>query len=218
MAWRDVVFGVGLIAIIVCLAWLFGPPELGRPPDPTVVQAYPRPDWYFLWYFAVLALLPHGAEAFIIICGPVAFGILLILLPFIANRGERYPLRRSWAIGAVLLAALTIGAFWMAGERAPWSPDFSAQPLPSQVVGAASRPIQQGAELFHGKGCEFCHTIAGHGGQRGPDLTDVGDRLTPQQSVIRTLNGGTNMPAYGGNLTPDQLNALTALLQARKAP
>jgi ubiquinol-cytochrome c reductase cytochrome b subunit len=98
------------------------------------------------------------------------------------------------------------------------SPDFSAQPLPSQVVGAASRPIHQGAELFHTKGCEFCHTIAGHGGQRGPDLTDVGERLTPQQLVIRILNGGTNMLAYGSKLTPDQPNALTAFLQLRKVP
>ena len=40
------------------LAAVFGPPELGKIPDPSDVAAYPRPDWYFLWLFAALALLP----------------------------------------------------------------------------------------------------------------------------------------------------------------
>jgi cytochrome c oxidase subunit II len=44
------------------LVRVFGPPELGKPPDPSIIAADPRPDWYLLWYFAVLAPLPHGME------------------------------------------------------------------------------------------------------------------------------------------------------------
>lgn len=43
-AWRDVVFGVLVVACVVFLAWRVGAPQLTRPPDPTIIQAYPRPD------------------------------------------------------------------------------------------------------------------------------------------------------------------------------
>ncbi len=216
-AWRDIVFGVSVILIIVILAIIVGPPELGKPPDPSIVEAYPRPDWYFLWIFALFALIPAGLESYFIIFGPILVGVILILLPFIANRGERSPLRRPWAIGIVLIIVLMVGTLWIEGKRVPWSPDFNAKPLPIQVIGATSGPIYRGAQLFHVKGCEFCHAIGDYGGHRGPALTDVGDRLTPDEMTWRILNGGTNMPAFGGNLTPEELNSLVAFLQSRKA-
>jgi ubiquinol-cytochrome c reductase cytochrome b subunit len=216
-AWRDVVFGVAVIAVIALLALTIGPPALDKPPDPTIIQAYPRPDWYLLWYFAVLALLPPALENYVIVVGPLLVGLMLFLLPFLSNRGERSPVRRPWAVGTVLIVVVMIGTLWIAGERAAWSPDFSAQPLPAQIVGAASGPVAEGARLFYAKGCEYCHDVGGHGGHRGPNLTDVADRLTPEQVTIRILNGATNMPAFAGILKPEELNALVAFLQSRKA-
>ena len=74
---------------------------------------------------------------------------------------------------------------------------------------------RDGAQLFNERGCENCHRIAGYGGRRGPDLSTVGDRRTEEQLTIRILKGGTNMPAFGSTLTPDEVDALVAFLQSR---
>lgn len=214
-AWRDVVFGTAMIGGIVLLGWLVGPPELGKPPDPTIIEAYPRPDWYLLWYYAMLALIPPKIETFVIVLAPFVAGLVMLTLPLLSNRGERSPLRRPWAIGVVLLIVVMVGSLWHAGIYARWSPDFEARPLSPAVVGTTTGPIAKGAQLFHSKGCEACHSIAGSGGHRGPDLTDVGDRLTREQLTVRILNGGGNMPAFAATTKPAEVDALVAFLRSR---
>lgn len=214
-AWRDVVFGVAMIIAIMLLAWFWGPPHLGAPPDPSNVEAYPRPDWYFLWFFAALALLPTEIEDYVILIAPVVIGILLIGLPFISNKGERSYRRRPWAVGIVIIVVIMVGTLWRAGANAPWSPAFTQQPLAPEVVQARTAQVERGAQLFHSEGCQFCHAFAGQGGQRGPSLTNAGDRLSREQITTSILNGRRNMPAYGNTLTPDQLEALVAFLQSR---
>ncbi|MFY9907054.1 MAG: cytochrome b N-terminal domain-containing protein [Terriglobales bacterium] len=216
--WRDVVFGVAMVAVLVALAWAVGAPHLSRPPDPTILEAQPRPDWYLLWYFALLALIPAKLENYVIVLAPLFFVLFLILPPLVANKGERSAWRRPWAIGLVITCWMIIGTLWIEGERSPWSPDFSAQALPSYVVHASGGPIYEGAQLFHSKGCEYCHDIAGYGGHRGPDLTSIADRLSADQMTIRIVNGGTNMPAYGGNLSANELSNIVAFLGSRKSP
>jgi ubiquinol-cytochrome c reductase cytochrome b subunit len=215
-AWRDAIFAVGVIVVLAGLGWILGAPDLEGPPDKTILQAYPRPDWYFLWYFSVLALIPAGAESATIVLGPILFGVLMILLPFIANKGERSPTRRPWAVGIVLLAVIIIVSLGIAGQQAGWSPAIQAQPLPTAVVGAVSPAAAHGAQLFHDKGCLACHNIGGVGGARGPNLSTVGSRLSREQLTTRILNGGINMPAYGGTLTPQELDDLLAFLQTRQ--
>ncbi len=214
-AWRDAVGAIVLVVVIVVLSIVIGPPELGKPPDPTILQAYPRPDWYFLWYFSVLALLPSKAEPFVIIFGPVLVGVALFVLPIVANKGERSPLRRPWAMGFVLILVVMIGTLWIVGEQAPWSPNLQAKVLPANLVNSSDLTVQNGAKLFNVKGCQYCHAIEGYGGARGPSLTSVGSRLSHEQIVTRIANGGNGMPAYS-NLKPDELNALVTFLETRK--
>jgi ubiquinol-cytochrome c reductase cytochrome b subunit len=214
-AWRDVVFGAAMVAAVVLLAILVGPPQLGKPPDPSILEAYPRPDWYFLWYFALLALAPQNLETFIIVLGPLVFGAVLLLLPLF-NRGARSVRERPLAGLLVVFIWTTIVIFWMAGERADWSPDFTARPLPAAVVRDTGATVVAGARLFHEKGCEFCHAIDGFGGKRGPELTEVGGRMAPDAIAARITNGGPNMPAYARTLTPQQVEALVAFLATRK--
>jgi ubiquinol-cytochrome c reductase cytochrome b subunit len=214
-AWRDVVFGVLVIAVILVLALTLGPPEIGKPPDPTIIDASPRPDWYFLWYFALLSVIPHWTENYVIVLGPLIFGIVLVLLPFLAKAGERSPLKRPWSILIVAGIVVIIAYYGSLGSVAPWSPRFDAKPLSATVVGATSGPVAQGAQVFFAKGCEYCHRVAGEGGIRGPDLTDAGDRMTTAQAATRIYSGATNMPSYTKNLTPVELGDLLAFLASR---
>jgi len=216
-AWRDVVFGVGMLIVIMLLSWFWGPPELGEPPDPSVIETYPRPDWYFLWFFAALALLPAEIEDYVIFIAPLVIGLLLFGLPFISNRGERSWKRRPWSVAIVLIVVIMIGTLWIAGEQAPWSPHFEAQPLSPEVLPTSDEQVRRGAELFHAEGCIYCHSYAGQGGQRGPNLTNVSERLPPEQIAIAILDGRTNMPSYAGTLKPEEVQALVAFLRAQSA-
>jgi ubiquinol-cytochrome c reductase cytochrome b subunit len=215
-AWRDIVFStIVVVGILACAIWI-GPPHIEKPPDPSLVQASPRPDWYLVWYFALLALLPHKAEDAIIILFPVSVGLALLAVPFLSNGGERSFRRRPWAVAIVVFSLASIGALTIEGFKEPWTPKFEATPLTPQIIGATSGPVYDGAQVFDKRGCLFCHAISGHGGARGPDLSDVGDRLTSEQITIRIVNGGYNMPAYAGNMTAKELADVTAFLETRK--
>ena len=85
--WRDAVFAFAMVAVIVGLAWVLGPPMLDKPPDPSVTDASPRPDWYLLWYFAILALCPPSLETIVILGFPLLVGALLFSAPILSNKG-----------------------------------------------------------------------------------------------------------------------------------
>jgi ubiquinol-cytochrome c reductase cytochrome b subunit len=202
--------------VIALLAYFVGPPALDKPPDPSILNADPRPDWYLLWYFALLALIPPQLEGWVMILGPALIGVLLLVVPLLNNRGERAPSRRPWSIAVVLLSVIMIGSLWIEGINSPWSPNFDPPPLPEEVIGANSGPVFTGARIFRDKGCLNCHLIDRYGGRRGPDLTYVGDKLSESDIVIRIVNGGVNMPAFGKMLTPEELAQITAFVQSRK--
>ena len=68
---KDVVFaGLITLAVIGCSVW-FGPFGPTGAPDPTIIETVPRPDFFFLWLFAALALMPPHMETFALLVGPV---------------------------------------------------------------------------------------------------------------------------------------------------
>lgn len=216
-AWRDSIFALLVTIAIIACAILFGAPELGNPPDPTTLDVNPSPDWYFKFYFAILSLLPASLETWIILGLPVVVFGGLLALPLFSNKGERAPSKRPWAVAILVFAFVSWVVLTIYGFKAPWSPHFGARPLPESVVGASSGPVFEGSRIFFNKGCLYCHDIAGHGGHRGPELTRIGELLTRDQLIIRINNGGTNMPAFAGNITRKQLDELVAFLQSRRA-
>src|SRR5262252_3994461 len=118
--WKDVFFsGFILLAIAVCAVY-FGPFGPGGQPDPTIIQTAPRPDFFFLWIYAVLSFLPPAAETPLLMIGPVVAIIVLLGLPFLAGEGEKSWRKRPVAVLAVLLTAVTLGALTQLGEHTPW--------------------------------------------------------------------------------------------------
>ena len=215
-AWRDAVFSTIVVLGICACALYFGPPAIENPPDPSLVNAEPKPDWYLTWYFALLALVPPGIEDWFILLFPVFLVVGLLLPPFISNTGERSARRRPWAVAIVVIIVGSILALWREGINEYWTPKFEARPLPKKDMGTMSAEMIEGGKVFNDRGCLFCHMIDGHGGKRGPDLTDVGDRLSHDQIVIRIVNGGGNMPGYAGNITPKELASVTKFLESRR--
>ncbi len=217
-AWRDVLFSSLIIILIICLAMTFGAPALTSRPDPSMLHTSPSPDWYMIPFFALFALMPHKIESVAMMIGPVLTVIILLIIPFISNRGERSPLKRPWAMFGVLCVFVFVISLLVIGLKAPWSPDFNAKPLPISALRhpTSDSAVLRGLHLFNIKGCEYCHTIDRFGGKAGPDLTIVGSRLSQPELMIRIVNGGTNMPAYGGMLAKDELQDLAAFLASQK--
>ena len=89
---------------------------------------------------------------------------------------------------------------------------WSADTLPVSLVRPASPLVRQGANVFQDKQCRNCHAIGGVGGQRGPALDDIATRMTPDQLRFKVVTGGGNMPAFGKNLSPAEIEALVAFL------
>jgi ubiquinol-cytochrome c reductase cytochrome b subunit len=218
---KDLVFsGVIILALVVCAA-LFGPFGPKGQPDPTVVQAVPKPDYFFLWMYASLALLPPQMETVLLLVGPVIAIGFLIALPLISGTGEKHWRRRPLPVLGMFLVIVSLAAFTQLGTYAPWSPKmnaWSSDPIPPKLLEGRSALQRQGAVVFQAKQCRNCHALGGEGGQRGPALDNVATRLTGEQLVRQVLQGRGNMPAYGKNLSPAETTALVAYLKSLHAP
>lgn len=216
---KDMLFSALTVIVVVVIAAVVGPKGPVAPPDPALIDGVnPRPDWPFLWLFGVLSLSPAGAETFIILVFPVLLIIGLLLVPFVANRGERAPSRRPVAVLSVVVLFTLFGVFTYLGHESPWSPVMEAwksDPVPEILVKRLMPVELQGALVFQNKQCRNCHALEGVGGHRGPDLTAIGTLLTRGQLIDQVSNGtpgGGDMPAYGKQMKPAEMTALVDFL------
>src|SRR4051794_19946690 len=215
---KDMFFSAMLAIAVVALAAYAGPKGPTGPADPALGGANPRPEWPFLWLFALLSLSPPEAETFIILVFPLILIAALFLVPFVSNRGERAPSRRPVTVLAVIVIYTALGVLTYQGAPSPWSPQMTAwsgEPVPERLVRNSTPLRLQGAALFQSKDCRNCHALDGTGGRRGPDLTTIGTRLTRGQLIDQISNGtpgGGNMPAYGKQISPAEMTALVEFL------
>ncbi|MGB0873458.1 MAG: c-type cytochrome [Solirubrobacterales bacterium] len=69
-----------------------------------------------------------------------------------------------------------------------------------------------GKQIFSDAGCGGCHTFkpSGSGGTSGPALDST--TLSSEEIAAQIRSGGGGMPGFEGNLTPEQIDAVTAFI------
>jgi ubiquinol-cytochrome c reductase cytochrome b subunit len=219
--WKDLFFAAFILLAVAACAVYFGPFGPSGRPDPTIIQTAPKPDYFFLWLYALLSLLPPSLETPALLIGPVVVIFALILLPFLFGEGEKSWRRRPIAVMSILLIAVTLGTLTHLSGFTPWSPHMNAwsgDPVPERFLKGTTALERQGALVFQVKQCRNCHSLGELGGQRGPTLDSVAVRLTPDQLIRQVIQGGGNMPAYGKNLSPAETTALVAFLSTLHPP
>jgi ubiquinol-cytochrome c reductase cytochrome b subunit len=219
--WKDMFFAAFILLAVAACALHFGPFGPTGPPDPTIIQTSPKPDYFFLWLYALLSLLPPSMETPALLIGPVVAIMVLLLLPFLSGEGEKSWRRRPIAVLTILLLAISLGTLTHLSGYTPWSPHMNAwsgDPVPDRFLRGTTALQRRGALVFQGKQCRNCHSLGDAGGQRGPALDSVATRLTQDQLIRQVIQGGGNMPAYAKNLSPAEITALVAFLETLHPP
>jgi ubiquinol-cytochrome c reductase cytochrome b subunit len=219
--WKDMFFAAFILLAVAACALYFGPFGPTGPPDPTIIQTSPKPDYFFLWLYALLSLLPPSMETPALLIGPVVAIMVLLLLPFLSGEGEKSWRRRPIAVLTILLLAISLGTLTHLSGYTPWSPHMNAwsgDPVPDRFLRGTTALQRRGALVFQGKQCRNCHSLGDAGGQRGPALDSVATRLTQDQLIRQVIQGGGNMPAYAKNLSPAEITALVAFLETLHPP
>jgi ubiquinol-cytochrome c reductase cytochrome b subunit len=214
-AWKDGFFAAAIILAVVACALFFGPFGPTGQPDPTIIETAPKPDFAFLWIYAVLAFLPPNIETPVMFIVPVVVIGGMLLLPLLFGEGEKHWSRRPVAVLMVAVIAVTLGVFTRLGMYTPWSPIMNAwtsDAMPAKFLENRTPLEMQGAIVFQNKQCRNCHALGGLGGLRGPALDNVAVHMTYDQLVRQVVQGGGNMPAYGNALNADETTALVGFL------
>jgi ubiquinol-cytochrome c reductase cytochrome b subunit len=215
-AWKDAIFAAAVMLAVVACALLFGPFGPSGQPDPTIIQTAPKPDFAFLWIYAVLAYLPPSIETPVMFIAPVIGIGAMLLLPLLSPEGEKHWSRRPVAVLMIAVIAVTLGAFTRLGMYTPWSPIMDAwtsDPIPVAYLQDRTPLEREGAIVLQNKQCRNCHSIGGAGGLRGPALDAIASRMTEDQIIRQVLQGGGNMPSYGNALSPSETDALVHFLE-----
>lgn len=127
----------------------------------------------------------------------------------------------GWLVGGLLVGAVVLGlviaAYAVGYDRGKDKGASSASPTPPPATRTTTtEPVTtgetdlatQGAELFASAGCSGCHTLADAGatGAVGPNLDDT--KPSEQLVVDRVTNGLGAMPAFKGQLSDAEIQAV----------
>jgi mono/diheme cytochrome c family protein len=171
---------------LFALAYFIGAPLEPRA-DPGDSNYTPRPEWYFLFLFQMLKYFPGNLEVVGVVVLPALAVLFLLFLPFIDRGSKRHFWNRRW-----IMAVTLIGVVGVVG-------------LTVQSVREAPPPaIAQGGDptaLLYTENCSGCH---------GPTIQVA--EGTNLHEVIAQGGHSDGMPAWSGDLTSDEIDALAGFI------
>ncbi len=80
------------------------------------------------------------------------------------------------------------------GEDKIWDVVDYVGTLGQETGGAVIGDPQKGEEVYTSSGCSSCHSVDGTGGDRGPDLSNIGSERSASFMRDEILNPGANKP------------------------
>ncbi len=182
---KDAVISLVIFIILVGLAYRLGAPLEARA-NPADTTYTPRPEWYFLFLFQLLKYFPGSLEVVGVVVIPTIAIVLLFLLPFLDSSKIRHFRGRPIVTSITLLG--------LAGIVFLSIQSYRETPPPSEAT--------QGDETatLYAKNCAGCH---------GPSIAvQPGSNL----HAIIAQGGHEGMPAWSGDLTNEQIDALAGFI------
>ena len=119
-------------------------------------------------------------------------------------------MRLAVALVALVGALALVGAGCGDDDDGGGSADTS--PATTQTTGGEAGDAANGEEVFASAGCGGCHTFAaaGSSGSVGPDLDDAAPSF--DAVVTQVTNGGGAMPAFGDELSAQEIRDVAAFV------
>jgi cytochrome c5 len=77
-----------------------------------------------------------------------------------------------------------------------------------EATGGGGDP--EAGESVFAENCSVCHGSDGHGGSGGPDLRTMPLAKTEEGAIGQVTNGGGGMPAFQGQLSPEEIEDVAA--------
>ena len=121
-------------------------------------------------------------------------------------------MRRSTIALVLVAGSLALVGAGCGGDDDSDSAEPPAATTTENGGGGAAGDAAKGEEVFASAGCGGCHTFeaAVSTGSVGPNLDDAAPSF--DEVVTQVTNGGGAMPAFGGDLTEQEINDVAAFV------
>lgn len=235
---------VGVVVLVGFLVLTIShPAPLGYPADPTNTSFIPMPDWYFLFLYQFLKY-PYVSGDYVVL-GTVGVPLImfgaLLCAPFLDRGKERRFYRRPIASTLMFLSLISCVYLtyvaWdhyqhqlevngivpehikreeearLAAERGEERPNPVKREDKKIAIVDANDPITSVIQ----QNCLSCHGTDYQGQSSIPPLAGVGDKYSKEELAEIVTNGkGTMMPAFGGQLSAEEIDQISEWLAKQK--